>query len=143
MRHIDAVVIHHSASPPWTRTHEVRRWHVAPKPDGNGWDDIGYHLVVEKGGELRPGRPFDKTGAHVFGHNDRTLGFLIMGDNMRAQQGLDRYGWSSQQIAAARLVLRTMLALRPNLEILPHYELNPRTECPGREAFENLMEGLG
>ena len=58
--------------------------------DIRGWDDIGYHFVLDKSGRVYQGRPFaDNTpwsegpplviGAHVGGHNTGNIGIAVLG----------------------------------------------------------------
>jgi hypothetical protein len=46
---------------------EVDRWHKTPPPMGNGWQGIGYHLVVDKAGAVSSGRPLELTPAAQLG----------------------------------------------------------------------------
>lgn len=44
------IVIHHSATPDNPLGHSwkaIRKFHMDPPPNGNGWTDIGYHCGVE------------------------------------------------------------------------------------------------
>jgi hypothetical protein len=90
MRKIDEIIIHCSATrdgwmsnaTPQERVEEIRRWHV----DGNGWDDIGYHFIIDRDGTITPGRDKDhdgdiweEIGAHVRGRNRTTLGVCLIG----------------------------------------------------------------
>ncbi len=137
MREITAIVIHHSASPPWTKAWEIKRWHRQ-----RGFNDIGYHLVIHDGGEVVPGRHPELEGAHVLGHNEYTLGICIVGDNSAPQGGqLNELGWRPKQIVAAQALLRALRALTPGLDVIAHYELAD-TICPGKDAFERLMEEM-
>lgn len=70
----------------------IRRFHMAPKPAGNGWRDIGYHYVIRKNGLVELGRPLDKPGAHLEGAND-TWGVCISGDG-------DSEPWTAAQWAS-------------------------------------------
>lgn len=63
---------------------EIRRWHTDPektvngkKVGGNGWNDIGYHYVIERSGELKKGR-LTYPGAHTLGQNNET-GICVCG----------------------------------------------------------------
>ncbi len=59
--------------------------------DIRGWDDIGYHFLLDKSGRVYQGRPFaDESvpweqgpplviGAHVGGHNTGNIGIAVMG----------------------------------------------------------------
>jgi len=60
-----------------------------------GWHGIGYHHVVRRDGTIEAGRPEEKVGAHVGGHNTHNLGICMVGglddngnpeDNFTAEQ---------------------------------------------------------
>lgn len=76
------LVVHHSKTPDGRRldTTAIRRYHV----QHNGWDDIGYHYLVERDEygaiQVIHGRPEDRTGAHCRGHNQHTIGVCFVGD---------------------------------------------------------------
>ena len=53
---------------------ELQRWHF-----GRGWATVGYHFVVSPAGRIFRGRPVDRLGAHVLGHNVGTVGIALMG----------------------------------------------------------------
>lgn len=53
---------------------DIRKWHLA-----RGWSDVGYHLVITRDGLIQPGRPLNKTGAHVGGHNRDNIGVCLVG----------------------------------------------------------------
>jgi len=77
----------------------LTKWHVLPVPKGNGWSNIGYHLVILNGhlssdlynykydGHVETGRPLDtddmlekaEYGAHVYGFNHRSIGVCMIG----------------------------------------------------------------
>ena len=44
---IDRLIVHHSASPRSTTLKDIRRWHV----DERGWEDVGYHFVIDGFGD--------------------------------------------------------------------------------------------
>ncbi|MDP2673257.1 MAG: peptidoglycan recognition family protein [Nanoarchaeota archaeon] len=46
----------------------------------NGWEDIGYHYLIDKKGRLQKGRSKKFIGAHVFGHNKNSLGICLIGN---------------------------------------------------------------
>ena len=53
---------------------EIQRWHLE-----RGWATVGYHFVVSPTGRIFRGRPVDRLGAHVLGHNVGTIGISLMG----------------------------------------------------------------
>lgn len=93
MRAIDAIVIHCSDSPDAldVGVDEIREWHTAPplKPGeqpkrgkiyGNGWNDVAYHYVVRRDGEIECGRMESVIGAHCHGLNKTSIGVCWVGD---------------------------------------------------------------
>ena len=53
---------------------DVRRWHRK-----RGWRDVGYHYLIGLGGQIEKGRPLDQVGAHVYGHNQHSIGIAYVG----------------------------------------------------------------
>lgn len=77
MRTINEIIIHCSATAEGKdfKAADIRRWHV----QGNGWNDIGYHFVIDLDGTVEIGRPVAKQGAHCSGHNKTTIGVCYVG----------------------------------------------------------------
>ena len=83
--------------------------------DVNGWDDIGYNLVVDRFGRVFAGR--DGVGAHAYGHNRQALGIAVLGDFSH-----------EPPTRAAQTALRDAAG---SLRLVAHRDLDD-TECPGR-----------
>jgi hypothetical protein len=106
----------------------------------NGWDDIGYHLVVDPAGRAWEGRHLDRIGAHAGSRalNKGNIGILVLG-NFDLQQPtaaqLDR-------LEELLLRLRRRFAIAGS-KIYTHNavraveDLGP-TACPGRHLAEWL-----
>ena len=77
MRNIDKLIVHCTATPEFKDfdVEDVRSWHVK----GNGWSDIGYHYLIKLDGTVQEGRPIEKSGAHVAGHNKNSIGIAYVG----------------------------------------------------------------
>lgn len=86
----------HCSDSSWGDAAEIKRWHTLPKPKGNGWDDIGYHYVIQNqfptyqsktknkpdaksDGLIVKGRANDVVGSHAKGFNDKSLGICCVG----------------------------------------------------------------
>jgi len=54
---------------------EIRKWHV----EDNGWDDVGYHFIIRRNGQLEKARPEGYSGAHAPSHNSRSIGICLVG----------------------------------------------------------------
>ena len=76
MRDINRIVLHCSATVEGKEysVDTIRGWHKA-----KGWSDIGYHYVISLDGCIEIGRPIDRQGAHVRGHNKDTIGICYVG----------------------------------------------------------------
>ena len=76
------IIVHCSATrPEWLKSRplsrkiaEIDSWHKA-----RGWKGIGYSYVIDRTGEVLPGRGENEQGAHVKGHNRNTLGICLLG----------------------------------------------------------------
>lgn len=81
MRRIDEIIIHCAATPEGKKftAADIRRWHTAKPPKGNGWSDIGYHYVILLDGTVENGRPVEKVGAHCEGRNAYSIGVCLIG----------------------------------------------------------------
>ena len=69
------LVIHHSATDPSVTFEQIRQNHLE-----RGWDDIGYHYVIDGAGQITPGRAEDVIGAHALGLNQESLGICCIGN---------------------------------------------------------------
>ena len=95
---------------------------------GRGWADIGYHLIIDRGGVLWQGRSIRWQGAHVQHHNEGNIGVLVMGN-------FDLQSPTPAQLATLRRVLVDLRALYrlPRGRVYTHREWDDaQTACPGR-----------
>jgi hypothetical protein len=122
MRKINQIVIHCSATiegedkdAAW-----IRNLHV----EKNGWSDIGYHFVVKLDGTVEKGRPLERPGAHVRGHNSDTIGVCYIG-------GLDKTGQpkdtrtEEQKLALNRLIMQLRSMFGYDLGVKGHRDYSP------------------
>lgn len=83
MRPLEGIIVHCPATRPvWmasrplsTKIAEIRRWHM----NDRGWSDIGYHRLIDRDGVRGNGRPIERVGSHVMGHNTGTIGVCLIG----------------------------------------------------------------
>lgn len=148
MRTIRRIYLHTAASGTLKAKHltvdQIRNYHKSI-----GWDDIGYHLYIEKDGTVMSGRPFDKIGAGVRGDNSNTLHICVSGHG-------DLEAWNELQVGSvvhmcAKLIrqhdLVRMFKLNPVRVLLGHREVNDLVNagllrkaysttksCPGRKV---------
>lgn len=134
---IDKVVIHAADTPAEMDigAREIRMWHV----EGNGWSDIGYHYVIRRDGTVEPGRPENKQGAHVYGHNKNSLGVCMVG-------GKPGCNFTSAQWASLTELVRDLLhrhRLTP-AAIYGHRHFDSGKSCPtfDAQAWAQTLEVL-
>ncbi len=105
---------------------EIDRWHRE-----RGFEQIGYHYVVQLDGRVCLGRPEWKAGAHCRGHNAGSIGVVYVG-------GMDKSGMPKDTRTAAQKAslvrLLSLLARRyPGAAIHGHREYAVK-DCPCFDA---------
>lgn len=90
---------------------------------------IGYHAVIRRSGEIEFGRHFDEPGAHVQGHNFRSVGVCMVG-------GVDANGepennFTNEQFESLRALLDMLQLAYPNATVLGHRDLSPDLDGDG------------
>lgn len=138
MRFIDKVIVHCADTKPRMDigVDEIRQWHLA-----RGWDDVGYHYVIRRGGVIEIGRDMELVGAHTLGHNTGSIGVCLVG-------GMDESGESDTNFTAEQYLsllnlLKNMRAEFPNATYHGHREFSDK-DCPcfDVKAFvENFIGG--
>lgn len=122
MRKINQIVIHCSDSD--IQSHDnietIRDWHKQ-----RGFDDIGYHFVILKSGQIEIGRPLHVQGAHCKGHNQDSIGICLTG----------KKNFSSQQLIALGLLCKDlMIQLGIDVRnVYPHNHYDSGKTCPNFE----------
>lgn len=141
MREIKRIIIHCSATPPDLDigAAEIRAWHTAPGWQGapNGWSDIGYHFVIRRDGLVEPGRPVERVGAHVKGHNADSIGICLVGGvdaAGRAQGNFTLVQWGALQ------ALTTGLAAEHGASVHGHNEFAAKA-CPSFDVARWWRDG--
>ena len=130
MREIKKIVIHCSDSD-WGTRNDIDAWHKE-----RGWDGIGYHYVITNGvrqscykyiadddGIIQNGRPIEKQGAHVKGHNKDSVGICLIG----------RHHFTGKQLYNALPTILNLLMVSYHLtpeDIYGHNQYDPDKTCP-------------
>lgn len=114
----------------------IQDFHQGPE---RGWADIGYHFLVDGGGNVFEGRHADVLGAHTYAHNDGNLGIANLGNYERDQVT------DAQKTTLVRLI--TFLALKYNIDprqngfIHGHHDFTQNnTDCPGKN-LDRFVKG--
>ena len=88
---------------------------------GFGWHGIGYHRVINRQGEIETGRPDYWQGAHVYGHNEISLGVCLVGCDT----------FTDAQYDALEVVLKQWRERCPDAAICGHRDFSyTEKTCP-------------
>ncbi len=121
---IEHLVVHCSDSPD-DQDMSLRDIHAMHQ--GFGWHGVGYHRVIRRDGSLEYGRPDCWIGAHVYGHNEISLGVCLIG----------RQNFTEQQFATLERVLRDWLVTYPAATICGHRDFAyTEKTCPNFDVAE-------
>ncbi len=135
-RRIDLILVHCTATADGKdfTVEQIRGWHTAPKPKGNGWSDIGYHYVIYRDGTIHEGRSVDVSGAHCEGWNAHSIGIVYVG-------GCEKDGKTpkdtrtDEQKAALLSLLMDLRKMYPQAKIAGHRDYDKRgKKCPSFDA---------
>ncbi len=126
MRKISTLIVHCSATKPEMDigAEEIRKWHKDRK-----WNDIGYHFVIRRNGELEKGRDVAIAGAHAKGHNFSSIGICLIGGineggKADANYTIKQYNSLIQLVDFLRMTF-------PITDVLGHRDLpDVNKECP-------------
>jgi|TARA_R100000482_G_C5132265_1_gene152870 N-acetylmuramoyl-L-alanine amidase len=131
MRAIDKIIVHCTATPEGrdVKVGDIRRWHV----EDNGWNDIGYHWVIELDGSLQEGRKEYLNGAHAKGHNSDSVGVVYVGGCDKDMNPKDTR--TEAQKEELLCILQDLKGRYPNAEIIGHCDVSSKA-CPSFDAKE-------
>lgn len=102
---------------------EIDQWHRQ-----RGWSQIGYHYVIRRSGEIEKGRPENKPGAHVAGHNTGSIGICLVGGKARGRE--NPCNFTRQQWAALENLVRILTLEYPGAQVVGHTDLDAGKTCP-------------
>jgi len=92
---------------------------------GFDWHGIGYHRVINRQGIIEHGRPDYWIGAHVYEHNEESLGVCLIG----------RQNFTDKQYNSLETVLHEWTTQYPNAEVVGHRDFaNTEKTCPNFNA---------
>ncbi|MFK7861435.1 MAG: N-acetylmuramoyl-L-alanine amidase [Granulosicoccus sp.] len=95
---------------------EIHQMHL-----GFGWHGIGYHRVINRDGLIEAARPDYWQGAHVYGHNEISLGVCLIG----------RHEFTVEQFDSLEAQLRQWQAEYPLATICGHRDFTYTDKtCP-------------
>lgn len=134
MRKITKIIVHCADTPEGRddKAADIKRWHLA-----RGFNDIGYHYVIDLDGTIEPGRDLEKAGAHTTGHNAESIGICYIGgadENMKPKDTR-----TEEQKTALRLLLKYLVQKYPGAKIYGHRDFSNKS-CPSFDAKTEYQE---
>ena len=135
MRALDEIIVHCTDTrPDWMngrttaeKVAEIRRWHVSPP---NSWSDIGYHFLIDRNGKVATGRPVEKVGAHVKGHNANSIGISLIGGHGSASSDKFEDHFTPEQATSLRDLITELRRKHGINKVSGHNEYANKA-CPG------------
>jgi hypothetical protein len=100
----------------------IRDWHV----NGNGWRDIGYHLVIRRDGSIEKGRDINDSGAHAAGYNSKSIGLCLVGgmaEDNSAENNFTAQQWTSLLAKVKELLVEVSSYSPKNAEELEQFRI--------------------
>lgn len=129
MRKINKIIVHCADTPEGrdVRAEDIKLWHTKER----GWNDIGYHYVIDLDGTIEPGRPIEVVGAHCTGHNADSIGICYVGGCDAKMQPKDTR--TEEQKASLITLLKYLVAKYPGVKIYGHRDFSSKA-CPSFDA---------
>ncbi len=137
MRKVNKIIIHCTATPEG-REHDVadiRRWHLK-----RGFNDIGYHYVIDLQGGIHIGRPITRQGAHCSGQNRGSIGICYVGGMSKDMKKAKDTRTQAQKDSLIKLMHELIYKYNKDMTIHGHNEYANKA-CPSfnvQEEYANL-----
>ena len=109
----------------------IKQWHKE-----RGFDDIGYHYVIDLDGTIEKGREEDLVGAHCKGHNATSIGICYVGGcdkNLKPKDTRTPEQKRSMLSLVRKLVNKYKI---PVTQIWAHHDFDKHKACPSFDISE-------
>lgn len=144
MHKITKITVHVTATADTATVEAIRRMHKA-----QGWTDIGYHFLINKFGTVFNGRPVEKVGAHVAGHNTGNIGIALItrGSDTESNAPYGKYMTEAQARSLEKLCAKLMKQYGLKItDLYGHNDFTSAKACPcfkvrkSKEFLENVLK---
>lgn len=145
------ITVHSSATQPLMKYD--RDWLYRVHVIENGWSDIGYHEIIRPDGSFFTGRPFNRMGSHVKGHNRDNFGIMLIGGVDKDGQTCNNYTTAQMDTLRDRLSFHMAMWRIPEKNVKGHRDWYGDTnkdgvinrydwlkECPCFDVQQQLQE---
>lgn len=138
MRQITEIIVHSTATPKGMNAtaNDINRWHRQ-----RGFDEIGYHFVILRSGEIQAGRAIEKVGVHCKGHNSDTIGVAYVGGLNENKQSADTR--TGAQKISLNVLLGNLVKQYPTIRKISGHRDYCNTACPSFDAsaeYQHLIK---
>ncbi|MDJ1491818.1 N-acetylmuramoyl-L-alanine amidase [Cytophagaceae bacterium DM2B3-1] len=136
--HFQYLIIHCTATPAgrWVSPEDVKRWHTAPKPYGNGWKQVGYSdLILLDGSRHQFVKHNNDQIIDSFEITNGVAGINAISRHLCYVGGLDKTFQKAldtrtpQQIETMLTIIQEVLAYAPDIKIAGHNQFASKA-CP-------------
>lgn len=107
---------------------DIRLWHTTP--DRN-WNDIGYHYIIDKDGNILKGRSERFVGSHCKGYNSESIGICYIGG--KRDDGINDDTRTDAQKASIINLLKELHKRYPKAKVYGHRNFSSKL-CPCFDA---------
>lgn len=134
------IIIHCTANVPYTgvSADDITKYHKSL-----GWEDCGYHYVIDEKGKVFSCRPVDSVGAHCTGHNSSSIGIAYIGGLDKVHQPCNTLTYS-QACSLVELVYNELHRYDLKLkDVHVHNEFaNKACPCFSKSFFDEMYNKL-
>ena len=124
MRFINKIIVHCSAT---RKSQDIGVKEIALVHKKNGWNEIGYHFVIRRNGEIEEGRSLEKIGAHCKGQNKNSIGICLVGG--LNEQLKPENNFTFAQFTSLRMLIQNLKIQFQEITIHGHREFAAK-DCP-------------
>lgn len=135
----ETIFVHCSATKPSMDidAKEIDRWHRE-----RGFLKIGYHFVIKRDGTKETGRDLMEAGAHVKGHNHKSIGLCLIGGVSEFDVNVADNNFTNEQFLTLKNLLNDLKEQFPGIVIKGHNEVSSKA-CPSFDVQAWLLaEGI-
>ena len=146
---LQLLIIHCTATPegrPITSA-TIRRWHTAPKPQGNGWKQVGYSEMIHLNGTIETLVNYnDNDIVDAWEITNGAAGVNSIARHIVYVGGTDANGKAKDtrtvdQLKALEMYVKAHTTLQPQWKIAGHYHFAAKA-CPSFNV-EKWLESIG
>lgn len=121
------------------RAKDIKQWHTAKPPKGNGWKDIGYNYVIDIDGTVETGRNIDEIPAHCKGQNANSIGICYIGGKKNGKLKDTRN--EAQKLSMYKLVKELMIKYHIDItSVYTHNFFDRSKTCPNFDVYQFRSE---